>query len=98
MTLSPPCAGASWAGNVQFMVLLPVCTLSSACSYKMSSSRRNYFYKSVKHLKDSHSNKKREGEEKREGRRKGPAPQLGSQSNEMWPWTLNPHPASEADF
>ena len=54
MTSGPPQAGASWAGKAQFMVLLPACVLSSVYSYGVNSSCRNYFYKSVKHLKDSH--------------------------------------------
>lgn len=54
MTSGPPQAGASWAGEAQFMVLLPACVLSSVYSYGVNSSCRNYFYKSVKHLKDSH--------------------------------------------
>ena len=54
MTSGPPQAGASRAGEAQFMVLLPACVLASAYSYGRNSSWRNYFYKSVKHLKDSH--------------------------------------------
>ena len=63
MTLGPPWAGVSQAGDVQFMALLPARAPSSAYSYGMNASWRNYFCKSVKHLKDGHSNKKREGED-----------------------------------
>lgn len=62
MTLGPP-----WAGDVQFMALLPACAPSSVYSYQMNASWRNYFCKSVKHLKDSHSNKKRGREGGRDG-------------------------------
>lgn len=61
MTLGPPWAGVSQAGDVQFMALLPAGAPSSAYSYRMDASWRNYFCKSVKHLRDNHSNKKREG-------------------------------------
>lgn len=54
MTSGPPQAGASRAGEAQFMVLLPAWVLASVYSYGRNSSWRNYFYKSVKHLKDSH--------------------------------------------
>lgn len=66
MTSGPPQTGASRAGEAQFMVLLPACVLASAYSYGRNSSWRNYFYKSVKHLKDSHfqwGKKKKEEEE-----------------------------------
>ena len=61
MTSGPPQAGASWGGEAQFMVLLPACVLSSVYSYGVNSSCRNYFYKSVKHLKDSHFQLKKRG-------------------------------------
>lgn len=59
MTSGPPQAGASWAGEAQFMVLLPAWVLSSVYSYGMNSSWRNYFYKSVKQLKDGHFRRRR---------------------------------------
>lgn len=59
MTSGPPQAGASWAGKAQFMVLLPAGVLSSVYSYGMNSSWRNYFYKFVKQLKDSHFRRRR---------------------------------------
>lgn len=67
MTSGPPQAGASRAGEAQFMVLLPAWVLASVYSYGRNSSWRNYFYKPVKHLKDSHfqweKKKKKEEEE-----------------------------------
>lgn len=53
--------GPPWAGNVQFMVLPPACAFSSARFFGASSSWRGYLYRSVRHLKDSHSDQKRKG-------------------------------------